>query len=338
MKKYYTTSEFKRRNGRKITRVYKNRLARKNYHQDFTKKLNLELISRNRIKIIAPSNFSIINNPDETISFFEELKKRIDDEEKILLDSTNIETLTIDSILYLIAIFDNIEKNKIAYDIIGNLPQKKECKEIFQNSGFFNHVYSFYRSDEINEEYLQIESNNKVCNDTTKKVLEFIKKHLGKDRVELQDMKSILIELMTNSVEHAYKNRESYRSRWFLMARYDNISKEVKFSFLDRGLGIPNTVNKKMLEKLSQVTNKLKILDFIPENTLIYSALKGEFRSETKERHRGKGLPSIYEASRANYIRNLVIYANKGYINLVDDVKKDIDSTFRGTLFTWKID
>ena len=40
---------------------------------------------------------------------------------------------------------------------------------------------------------------------------------------------------------------------------------------------------------------------------LIKSALEGEFRTSTGQRHRGKGLPSIYDNVRQKYFSNLRI-------------------------------
>ena len=299
----------------------------------------LEINVKNGTKktIIAPKKFSIIDNSTEIIPFFENMKNTIYKSQLVFLDMTEIDNLTIETILYILAIFEFFNSKNIKYSISGNIPKNKECAEILLNSGFYKYVKSKFTNNKPNDDFLQIESNNIVCGGTAKQVMLFIIKHLKKSRIELQDMREILIELMNNSVEHAYRKEMKKNSKWYLMAKYDSINENIKFSFLDIGEGIPNTVNRNHKEKIKMILDKIVPLNLnIEDSFLIQSALDGEFRSETKQGHRGKGLPTIYEASKGNYIRDLIIFANKGYVNCANNYKEDIVSTFKGTLFTWK--
>jgi len=59
------------------------------------------------------------------------------------------------------------------------------------------------------------------------------------------------------------------------------------------------------------LADRLKIKD----NVLIRSALKGEFRTRTKEVFRGRGLPLIKQVSDNNIIDELKIVSNYGYVD-----------------------
>lgn len=288
--------------------------------------------------IIAPSNFSIVENYSQIIPFFENMKNAIFDSQVIFLDMSNVENFTIETILYILAIFDYFENRGVQCSISGNIPRDKKCAEIFQNSGFYRYVKSKSKLTGMdNGSYLQIKSNNIICGETAKEVMKFLIKHLNKSRVELQDLRDILVEMMSNSVEHAYSYSYTKSAKWYLMAMYDSQNNDIKFSFLDIGLGIPRTVYKKYRETFKNIIHKVTPFNTkVEDNFLINSALKGEFRSETKQGYRGNGLPTIYNNSQGDYIKDLIIYSNNGYVNCKNNHREDISSTFRGTLFTWK--
>jgi hypothetical protein len=67
----------------------------------------------------------------------------------------------------------------------------------------------------------------------------------------------------------------------------------------------------------------------------MYSALQGEFRTQTKKRYRGKGLPSIYKNAKEGSISNLKIISNYGYINCENEELKNFKIKFSGTLYNW---
>lgn len=137
------------------------------------------------------------------------------------------------------------------------------------------------------------------------------------------------------TLDHAYK-QNSLVPKWYLIALNKPETGKVSFTFLDGGQGIPSTINIKHRERVKQLISKFFYdVPSIKDNALIYSALKGEFRTRTNEGYRGKGLPKIYQCVENKEIDNLIIISNKGYVNCSTGEQRELSSTFHGTLFSW---
>jgi hypothetical protein len=142
-----------------------------------------------------------------------------------------------------------------------------------------------------------------------------------------------MIESMANTINHAYSN---IGGRWWLAAVHDVERNCVCFSFLDNGATIPRTVKKKYSESFSLIAKKVvPITPTIADSELIMSALKGEYRTQTGEEHRGKGLPRILEEAQLGHINNLVIVSAKGFVNIDNDEIVELSDRFHGTLLKW---
>ena len=79
-----------------------------------------------------PKDFSLINNPEETMSFFMDFKNEIDRKQygtQFFVDSSKVETVTVDALIYLVAILQNDKQNSyLKYSFAGNYPKNKEAK------------------------------------------------------------------------------------------------------------------------------------------------------------------------------------------------------------------
>ena len=90
-------------------------------------------------------------------------------------------------------------------------------------------------------------------------------------------------------------------------------------------------------KKLKKFREKIiQILSLDKEYKYIESALKGEFRTETKEGHRGTGLPDIYGISKNKSISNLTIISNYAYYSK-DNSSYDLETELEGTILYWEI-
>lgn len=352
MKKYYTTSKYKMRNKRRMIDRHK-RKNRKGKSQDvvlFNReqleihkineklRINLQKINKTQVHVDLPEIFSITENYNEVIEKFEIIKKLIKDAKPLYLDMSKITKLTIETVLYFLSLFDSCKEIKLNYHIQGNAPENEECKQIFINSGFYEFVLSRYKNEKYEDKFLSIKFDNEISSETSKKLMIFIMRYLRKDRNQLKNLQKVLIEMMGNTVEHAYKESKRNDAKWYLIARYDEDQNHIKFSFLDNGIGIPSSINKVHSEKVKKLIDKInpfkKVLE---DNYLIYSALKGEFRTKTQNKWRGNGLPRILETARNGYIDDLFIFSNNGLVKINDDniIQQEIKSTFNGTLYSW---
>lgn len=157
-------------------------------------------------------------------------------------------------------------------------------------------------------------------------------------KIDTIPLYNVLVELMGNTAHHAYKdvtNRDISSNSWFLYA--EEADDFIEFVFLDTGVGIPNTVYKDFHEKLM-----LPILGK-EDSKYIKSALLGDFRTETREKNRGTGLPEINRACKDGFLSNMIIYSGRGCCKIVNNegenkyILSDMSKISIGTLFKWRI-
>ncbi len=203
---------------------------------------------KGRIEIAAPSNFSLINNIEGTLTFFNTIEQYIKKQKDIFFDLSNIQELTTDTILYILSYIEYNRSNYYRARISGNEPTQNDCKELLRSSGFFKHVYSqghsILKSD---PNIFSIESGIKVLSPIAAEIKKFAKERLGMP--EISEAKSIyknIIECMANTKHHAYLTGSPY-CKWWVMASFDENTKKIHFTFLDNGLSIPTTLKKNFI-------------------------------------------------------------------------------------------
>lgn len=284
---------------------------------------------------IAPSNFSLINNSFEVIHFFSKIDKEIKKCEaqiiKVFFDMSNVTEITVDSLIYLIAIIKNIKKetNKI-YLFSGNIPNDEECSRIVKESGFLLQMESTNVQTIKNSSKLKICSGNSVDVNTLRSICDFIRDRVSIDIKCTKKLYTVIGEMMNNATQHAYSDyKDDYAQKWLFYI--ENNKSAFKFIFLDTGLSIPTTVNKKFLKDFNRA-----------DSSLVASALNGEMRSQTKLPYRGEGLQIIKKSVVEGYLNKLIIISNKACCKLFcgdnNILKEDFGIGLNGTLFCGEID
>ena len=300
--------------------------------------------------IKCPKIFSISNNFTNTLTILEKIRNHsMVTRKKILLDMANVEKVDADALMYLKYIVyeaREIRKRNCIMSFIA--PKNKEIKNFLYNSGFvvnyknnkkepvdrkLNRKYwetiDEYKLSQETENF-KIRSGNKIIITEIKNIVDFSIKNISDtSKILLKNsLYTMIHELMENTVSHAYLDKQKFVHKdWLLFAeKRENI---ISFIFLDTGLGIPKTVIKKEIDKLLTTISKSS------ESNILFSTLKGEYRTRTKEINRGKGLPYIYNLFANNHIENLRIISNKACFNLNDN--KDVERHLQGTFFYWEI-
>ncbi|MEL7657006.1 MAG: ATP-binding protein, partial [Bacillota bacterium] len=183
---------------------------------------------------------------------------------------------------------------------------------------------------------IQISSGKDANGALTGEICNFVHQVSGKGVNDTKRLYSMIMELMTNTKQHAYLDKGGIMGgNWYIFAEgLENSS--VRFVFLDTGIGIPATINKKFSEKIKDL---MRIFGApFDESKYISSALRGEFRSETRQQNRGKGLPGIYEDSCSGLISGLVIISGSGECRILPDCtieENQLETNFNGTLYIW---
>lgn len=294
-----------------------------------------------RIEIIAPKKFSLTENTEETMAFFMKFVQEIERKQyrtHFYIDSSLVEYVTVDALIYLIAILQNDRINiQMKYRYSGNFPLNENAKKIYENSGFTDYVDSKTRNLPADTEKMRIVSGLKNDADTAKKFCEFVMEKLGKKRIEVRPLQKIFIELMSNVYHHAYGNNEIMAKKWYIYA--EHIEDHVRFVFVDTGMGIAKTVRKNFKEKIANIFG-IKTKDA----TLLQSAFEGEFRTQTKEEHRGNGLSTVKEQALSGLFKNFEVISGRGkcIISSECDVQEnmivyDYENTIYGTLYTFDV-
>lgn len=297
--------------------------------------------SGNRKHIIkAPPALSIFTETDATLKYFEDVINTVRKcglRETIYFDLLSVEEITPDAIMYLIAIIRNMKRIlALQINCVGNIPQNPHARRIIELSGFFEFVsHSASKKVKADRHYMKISSGTQADGTLAGSFCDFVQLSCGHPSNNItKRLYPMIIELMTNTNQHAYREiveKQIMVENWYIFAQDENDA--VHFIFLDTGVGIPKTVHKKAREKFK---------DYIRKNDAAYlsSALRGEFRSETRLEHRGKGLPGIYEDACSSAILDLCVISGAG-LCIIDDSSninsRSLSRSLEGTLFSWKI-
>lgn len=282
----------------------------------------------------APEVLSFINNTDDTAAFFNrfllELKKHHYNR-AFRFDIKNVLEITIDSLMYILAITRNFKGiNNLNYSFYGNQPLALQPKKLLNESGFYGYVYGDERHFKPNSNRIHILNGNTTDRDVAAYICDFIVSNYREIRAVTSPVYKVLIELMSNTVQHAYVSKvNSFKNHWYIYV--EDLEDRFRLVFLDTGVGIPNTTTKRLIEPIFG----------IKDSKMILSALHGENRSETRQYNRGTGLPKVLDYTRNKYVRNFNIYSGKGKC-VTTTPKNDIQlfdykNDFEGTLYSWEI-
>lgn len=296
----------------------------------------------------VPDVFSIVSNPDTTITFLNKVIRSVEGVRNLqrqhrnnyirtfLIDMSNTKYISSDALMFLLTIIQNTRGQKILpIDWIGNFPKEPNVREFLKRSGYLNYMKTSAENIIQVDDNIQIKSGtgyNYIENDQNKdirqEIIDFSCQKLNKDKKDVNYLMTMLTEMITNIIDHAYQKQGLFKHQWYIFVE-NNIDK-ITYTFMDNGLGIPTTIRKSIIEKIIETINAEA------EYKYIETALSGVHkRSETGKRERGNGLPSIYEQYLNKKIENFVIISNKAYYS--ENKKYDLKEGLNGTVFYWKI-
>lgn len=288
----------------------------------------------NEINFVAPVKFSLENNTAETMEFFDKImstknNKRIGTVFNI--DSSNVEDVSVDALMYLIAIINDVKYNSIfRYTFCGNFPKSDNAMRIYKESGFMDFVQSNCNMVIPKSNSIRIQRGDNNDPITAKQVCQFVQQNCFLNKIDTMPLYNILVEMMGNTRQHAYEKGMYDKAKcWYLYAEEEQDN--IKFVFLDTGLGIPATIQKKWTEKIP-IINK--------DSEFIKSALNGDFRTQTKMPNRGKGLPQISDSFKSGLLRDVFVCSGKGICRLNNTNNystNEMKYKLSGTLFSWII-
>ncbi|MCI9523576.1 MAG: hypothetical protein HFF01_00810 [Erysipelotrichaceae bacterium] len=313
----------------------------------------IEPLEKN-INCKVPVIFSLKNNTEETIKYFADVKAHCISKEKVIInfDLYDLKTVTIDAIMYMIAM--TLQASAIRSDITFRVckPRNKKMRSFINNCGLKKFLEKDNEPCDNQNDYYVIKIGVQTDTDIAEEISNFTKsKNDNLDVKQMSMLYKMLIEMMNNSLEHAYDIKELgiIKSKlvglWFVFI--ENSGDRLKFTFLDTGIGIPNSLFMKKegsYEDLEIMFGKRNLKQEDPKRSYIVQALSGNVkRANSLNSNRGQGLPEIYGYYKNEEIfSNLCIISGNEKCRFYDSDKSravfdKLDYELHGTLYYWEV-
>lgn len=278
------------------------------------------------LHIDAPDSFSLQTNTETMLIFIQRLKRLYNLNSDVYINMREVQEITCGSIALLLSVLsDFMDKGLTVY---GNRPKNKDAKRVLERSGFFNFVRgSISESDKNSKNNIICQGKHKVMQrDSAELVMQAMETVSGQ-KVRNQKIQSMLIEMMANSVNHAFKN--VLNTRWWISASHDEDNNKVSFVFIDNGEGIVNTLGENVLKKFAY--------KFKDNLDLISSAFNRQIKSRTGLNYRGRGLPLIEKGCINNYFSNFTLITNNVYYTGDISTSRLLKEDFSGTFYFFEL-
>ena len=291
-------------------------------------------------KIVAPVDLRFIQNPSETLVFFNSLRNRnnISEYNKrryIEISLYKVEKIDFATISILKSIFG--EYSHLGVAIRGNYPKHVDCRKKMEESGFFkgmtdnrggdiltlNPVGTYHKFEKaggklIDEHFEKIE-----------KVSEEAYSHLYNSEGYFDELETILKEIAGNAVEWG----RAYNREWQI--GFFKSEGKVTITVTDLGKGIIDSLF---------ISEKLKVIDFLflrSKLDVLNRAFERKYGSFTQEPNRNRGLPMIKNFSDEKFLKNLYVCSNEAFIDFEKRSNSRLLNTnferFNGTFYQWEL-
>lgn len=353
MKKRIVLNKYKKNNyhhainsarAKKIFKIYKrnkNRSEQGLPKDEKTDKRKLEGKYKSHTKVVAPSNFSLIENPAEIADFINNLKGLFTSRRKVFVILKHVEKINYDAIIVLLSVMVRFKSHNIGFN--GDFPLNLNAKRTLIESGFFENLYKNFKNEDRYklgfQKVIHTHAWKNVDSKLSAQVIENASKKIWNEPRRCQGVQRTMLELMLNTNNHASLVKGGDK-HWWLSTNYIAEHNKVAFSFVDYGVGVFNSLNNKTKKSkfhgwTSKMTDKFK---YGSNADLLKLIMEGELhRTVTGKHWRGKGLPGIFEAFKRNQISNLYIITNDVFADVSSNNFKTIKTNFPGTFIYWEI-
>lgn len=277
-----------------------------------------------------PAVFSFYNDRESVLSFLNEAfddyksKKNKIKDNVFSFDLSDVTSIDLTSICLFLSLINKINTNGIGSR--GNYPLDEKAKSIMVDSGFADIMQSAVKPLKTQKYKNQLyivgskRVNNKVIGQSVKKAVGYL---IGEER-HFQPIYTMLIEICSNSVEHA--NKKEKDKNWVISVSYE--TGRVHFIVVDTGEGILRTIHRKVPEIFFDKV-------FREDGKVLEDVLNKEYQSRTKEINRHKGLPKIKETFEEGYVENMKILTNNVFYDMSSKTYEITNNEYFGVLYSW---
>lgn len=286
-------------------------------------------LTNTKERIELPEVFSISEDPEAVLKLVYYTKKLVEQKQRLRsfdFDFSKVTQVDDGAATILLSVCNDISSLK--YNVRINLPKSDTTRKFMIKSGFIKY-FDVKVKDPTNPNVTIKKGKSKILQSESAKII-----HKAMQTVFGQDsrntrLQGLMIELMTNSVNHAYISQKSKSKRhktWLISSNHYTDEKKVEFCFVDNGDGVINTISRRFKDLL--MTN----------DQILMNAFEGQFRSRTKLKNRGKGLVVVRDSHNKLTIKGLKVITNDVLLDFTTKTATKLKTPFRGTFYSWILD
>jgi len=328
VKRFWTTAEYRRQQGirrhrdeRRIRR--KTKRAPRPVHRR---------VARGRLNLIAPPRLSVLDEPEDTIEFFNSLHASLSQRQsRVFIDFRDVVRVSSDALLLMRAAIDDCVG--LYANVGGNMPSNAAVAAKFKQSGFFS---GFVRPPGILPEPLGMmrrKSNRLVDSEIAGDLVKFAIEHASFPSPIADASYKSLVELMANTHNHAANSRghlktQGRREKWFASAYCENNT--AYFTFVDLGVGIlRSAAPRSFLKSIG------RSLFSYGEPQLLREVFQGIIGASSAVPGRGFGLPTMRSSAEAGGLPQLRVLTSSVVGEIAPLTFRSTKTRLRGTVFRW---
>lgn len=353
MRRYFTTSEYKRRNAQLSIGIFKRKLQSKEKRKlrrkgivkthTFTRGFEQQIPGRERrtnqrkSAAIAPSDLRLVENTTGCLTFFRDLRSddylsRKGNFRYVIMSLKDVTQIDYGTISCLTAINDEFNYKKIFLKTI--LPANESCRQFMIDSGYLNNLFDeagkpFPKSPK--SEMVFFEKGCGVLSENDNRKISLIIKEVVQHLTGVGEyslpVKTVILEICGNSIEWS----GTASQQWLLGVKYE--PDKVIFTVTDVGKGILDTLYRRFTKKFFDT--------FRSADTILTGAFEQKYGSTTQESNRNKGLPAVKANFESGKISNLKVLTNNVILHFDNQaLSMTFDrgtARFKGTFYQWEM-
>ena len=290
----------------------------------------------------APTNFSILDNRNSIIEYFNTIKRMLNQKEytrMILREVTSIDLPT----LCLLGAFMLDRNTKSEYLEVTSPFSNSAAYSFFKEAQFENTIIKKRRPDFNSGAFLSRSKDgvdDRVIGDILTKTVNYFGEN---NRQRLRDIHPIIIEIVTNTADHASPDK-NHTLPWIVNTyeTKDSNGKKIKqYCIIDMGVGIYETqIDKANSQQQGKSLWHTIIKRENSQGEFFKQAIPKGLQSRTTLPQRGKGIKYIYDTvSGDDMYKRFEIITNKAKVNLTNLglVEKDSSENLPATIYYWEV-
>lgn len=290
----------------------------------------------------APTNFSILDNRDSVIKYFNTIKRMLNQKEYTQINLRNITSIDLPT-LCLLGAFMLDRNTKSKYLKVTSPLSNSAAYRFFEEAQFENIIIKKMRPDFNSGAFLfrsEDEVNEEAISDILTKTVDYFGEN---SKQRLRDLPPIIIEIVTNTADHANPD-SSYTLPWIVNTyetKNNNGDKVKQYCIIDMGVGIYET----LIDKANSQQQGKSLWHTIikrenSQGEFFKQAIPKGLQSRTTLPQRGKGIKYIYDTvSGDDMYKRFEIITNKTRVNLTNLglVEKDSSENLPATIYYWEV-